>query len=53
MIQSVEQKPGHVYVMSPDYQEGILQELEFTYENGEVRFTLPYLEYWDMVVIEP
>lgn len=41
-----------LYVMSPDYQEGILQELEFTYGDGEIKFTLPYLEYWDMVVIE-
>ena len=30
-----------------------MEELEFTYNNGEVRFVLPYLEYWDMVVIEP
>ena len=27
-------------------------ESEFTYENGAVTFTLPYLEYWDMIVIE-
>ncbi len=52
MVQSVDFVPNHVYFMSPDYQEGIMEELEFTYNNGEVRFVLPYLEYWDMVVIE-
>ncbi len=51
MAQSVDRRPSHVYVMSPDYGEGIMQEVEFTYENGQVRFILPYLEYWDMVVI--
>lgn len=52
VTQTVDQKPANVYVMSPDYQEGIMQEVEFTWSNGEVSFVLPYLEYWDMVVIE-
>lgn len=50
--QSVSRQPSHVYVMSPDCQQGIMQEVPFTYKDGEVSFTLPYLEYWDMVVIE-
>ncbi len=52
VTQTVDRKPSHVYIMSPDYREGILQEVEFTWSNGEVSFVLPYLEYWDMVVIE-
>lgn len=52
VTQTVDQKPSKVYVMSPDYQEGIMQEVEFSWANGEVSFVLPYLEYWDMVVIE-
>lgn len=50
--QAVRHEPERVWMASPDYQEGILQELDFTYEDGMVSFTLPYLEYWDMIVFE-
>lgn len=50
--QQVDRKPEKIWMASPDYQKGIPRELEFTYENGAVTFTLPYLEYWDMIVIE-
>lgn len=44
--------PEKVWVASPDNREGILQEVEFTVENNTVVFTLPYLEYYTMVVME-
>lgn len=48
--------PTHVYFASPDYQEGIMSELSFETgedENGKfVRFVMPSLEYWDMVILK-
>ncbi len=44
--------PEKVWVASPDYQGGMMQEVEFTVTNGTVTFTLPYLEYYTMVVME-
>ena len=41
-----------VWFASPDYQQGVPQEITFTQNNGQVMFTLPYLQYWDMLVIE-
>lgn len=37
---------------SPDANAGIPQELSFTQTGGKLKFTLPSLKYWDMVVIE-
>ena len=51
VTQPVERRPEAVWMASPDYRKGIAKELDFTYENGTVTFTLPYLEYWDMIVI--
>ena len=45
-------KPTKIWAASPDYRGGVMQELEFTEENGKVTFTLPYLEYYTMVVME-
>lgn len=48
--------PEHIYLASPDQQEGIMSELAF--ELGEdsegtyVTFTMPELKYWNMVVIK-
>lgn len=44
--------PQRIWAASPDYQGGILQELSFREEDGTVTFTLPYLEYYTMVVME-
>lgn len=44
--------PSRVWVASPDYRKGIWQEVEFTQEKGTITFTLPYLEYYTMVVME-
>lgn len=51
VTQTVDHEPESIWVMSPDCREGILQQVPFTYSGSEVSFTLPYLEYWDMVVI--
>lgn len=50
--QSVDHAPSGVWVMSPDYRQGIIQQVPFTYSGGVATFELPYLEYWDMVVIQ-
>lgn len=42
----------HVYVASPDVAAGVLQELDFSQQNGKLNFTLPSLLYWTMIVIE-
>lgn len=44
--------PSRIWMASPDYQEGICQEIPFTQQNGTVTFTLPYLKYYTMVVME-
>ncbi|KKI91059.1 hypothetical protein WQ54_16940 [Bacillus sp. SA1-12] len=41
-----------VWLASPDIQNGIPVLLSSEQGNEEVRFTIPSLKYWDMVVIE-
>lgn len=41
-----------VWFASPDFNGGASQELEFQNSEGQVTFTVPYLEYWSMIVIE-
>lgn len=43
---------SHVYVASPDQHAGAWVELPFVQKDGKVRFTVPQLKYWDMIVIE-
>ncbi len=54
--QYVTEIPSHVYWASPDYNEGIMEELEFEYGEDDdglyVTFTMPRLEYWNMAVIK-
>lgn len=54
--QYVDAVPSHVYLASPDTNEGIMTELEFEVgqdDNGiYVTFTMPELKYWNMVVIK-
>ena len=40
------------WVASPDINFGVPQILPFTQDGNTVKFTLPLLKYWDMVVIE-
>ena len=42
----------HVYVASPDQLGGAMTELDFEQHDGTLTFTLPWLTYWTMVVIE-
>jgi len=44
--------PTKVWVASPDYNGGMMQEVPFTVRGNKVTFTLPYLEYYTMVVME-
>lgn len=52
----LEFRPGrkveHVYVASPDYHGGAMQELVFTEQDGTLSFTLPGLTYWTMVLFQ-
>jgi dextranase len=41
-----------VWLASPDINFGIPQQLSFTQNGSTVKFTLPSLQYWDMIVIE-
>lgn len=42
----------HVYVATPDKLGGAMNELDFTQTGSTLTFTLPYLNYWSMVVIQ-
>lgn len=42
----------HVYVASPDYLGGAMQELDFTLSDGKLSLTLPSLNYWTMLILE-
>lgn len=56
VVQHLSIAPKHIYLASPDQREGILSELDF--EMGEdsegiyVRFVMPQLNYWNMVIIK-
>ena len=41
-----------VWMASPDYQGGAVQELSFKNANGRIRLKIPFLKYWDMIVVE-
>jgi dextranase len=41
-----------IWFASPDINFGASQNIEFTQSGNSVNFTLPSLQYWDMVVIE-
>jgi dextranase len=41
-----------VWMASPDVNAGVPQSLSFTQSGNIVKFTLPQLKYWDMLVIE-
>jgi len=49
---SVSGSISKVWVASPDLNHGLPQALEFTRQGDKVKFTLPQLKYWDMVVME-
>lgn len=41
-----------IWVASPDYLGGMSRSLNFNQVGNKVSFTLPELQYWDMLVIE-
>ncbi|MDR0938545.1 MAG: glycoside hydrolase family 66 protein [Mediterranea sp.] len=41
-----------VWVATPDFHAGASQELAFEQKEGTLTFTLPFLRYWTMIVIE-
>ncbi|OIJ14919.1 hypothetical protein BKP35_05580 [Anaerobacillus arseniciselenatis] len=46
------QKAQKVWLASPDLYKGSAFEIEFEQVGNEIVFTMPSLEYWNMVVIE-
>ncbi len=47
-----EQPVSAIWLASPDFQGGAPYAIDFTQEGNQVSLTLPYLQYWDMVVVE-
>lgn len=41
-----------VWFASPDFEGGASKELEFKNNGNSITFTLPYLNYWSMIVFE-
>ncbi len=41
-----------VWFASPNYNKGVATELKFEANGGSITVDLPYLKYWDMIVVE-
>lgn len=41
-----------VWVASPDIQQGVSISIPFTQNGNKVSWNLPFLKYWDMIVVE-
>ena len=41
-----------LWVASPDNLGGAPQQLNFTQDGNYINFTLPWLKYWTMIVVE-
>lgn len=41
-----------VWIASPDLNNGASQNVPFTQSGGQITFTVPALQYWDMIVVE-
>lgn len=48
---TVNRQVAKIWIASPDKDYGVAQELPFKQTGNTVSFTLPALQYWDMVVI--
>jgi dextranase len=49
----IDSKPiKKIWYASPDKENGSSKQLSFTQSGNQVNFTLPFLQYWDMLVIE-
>jgi len=40
-----------VIYVSPDWHDGVQEELEFEISNGVCKLKIPYLKYWGMIII--
>jgi dextranase len=40
-----------VIYVSPDWHDGVQEELEFVISDGVCEFKIPYLKYWGMIII--
>ena len=49
---SAEKTVKSVWIASPDLAGGSSVSLSFTQSDDKVRFIVPYLKYWDMIVVE-
>jgi dextranase len=45
-------KVKNLWMASPDINGGVAQQLPFTASGNTISFTLPSLQYWDMIVAE-
>lgn len=41
-----------IWMASPDYNLGLATKISFSQSGSKVSFTLPWLLYWDMIVVE-
>lgn len=47
----VDKTINKVWVASPDIEFGVIKSIYFTQSGNLVKFTLPKLKYWDMIVM--
>lgn len=45
-------KVKNIWIASPDINFGASQNISFNQSDSGITFTLPFLQYWDMVVVE-
>ena len=43
---------GRLWWASPDLRHGMAQPLRYVRDGNRIRFTIPRLEVWDMIVLE-
>lgn len=49
---STGQKVKKIWYATPDHEDGASEVISFTQSGNKVSFTLPFLKYWDMIVVE-
>ena len=45
-------RDGRLWWASPDLRHGMAQPLRYVRDGDRIRFTIPRLEVWDMIVLE-
>jgi len=51
-LEIAENEVNEVFYISPDFEKGHAHPLNFTLDNGVCRVTVPYLEYWGVILIK-